>query len=402
LADLLELAARRPSALLPLALIALAFAPGLARAQTVVSLTFDDGAASQYVNARPALAAHGMHATFYVNSGFVNSASSSNAYYMSWSQLSELAAAGHEIGGHSLENKSLTKEVTDAEGRRHAVCDDRENLIAHGFNAVSFAYPHGNFDSTVQRVVYDCGYATARLVGGLYDSACIRCPVAESIPPRDPYAVASNSDVTGQLTADALKGYVVRASSDGGGWVPLNFHDICNAADCPAKAFNGSISPSELNAFLDWLAAGAPAGTVVKTVREVVPNLPSAFVSHPVRPFGAPASDKVTAFGMLKVRKLQDVDHILVLASMLEPGRLSVTGSVSAPNASRVLKLKRASKPAVPGKVTKLRLRLSKKNLRAAKRAIRAHKRVRAHLTITALDKAGNHKRSKRTIKLRD
>jgi peptidoglycan/xylan/chitin deacetylase (PgdA/CDA1 family) len=373
-----------------------------AHAQTVVSLTFDDGAQSQYVYARPALAAHGMHATFYVNSGSIYPVDVPGGYYMSWSQLRQLAAEGHEIGGHGLDNRSLTTDVTDPEARRHAVCDDRQNLIAHGFNAVSFAYPHGHFNADVEAVVYGCGYASARLVGGLYDSACNRCPVAESIPPRDQYAVGSNSYVTGQLSADELEGYVTRAAAAGGGWVPLNLHDICFASDCPPKAFNDSISPTELRAFLDWLASDAPAGTVVKAVRELVPTPPSTFVSHPTRPFGAPASDKVTAFGSLRVRKRQDVDHIRVFAAMLEPGRLSASGRVTIGRASRAIKLKRVSKRAVPGKLVKLRLRLSRNGLRAAKRAIRAHRRVRARIAITARDRPGNRVIAKRTIRLHD
>lgn len=386
-----------------LAILICAFA-GAARAQTVVSLTFDDGAVSQYVNARPALAGHGFHATFFVNSGFINPGSdgSTNPYYMSWAQLAQLAADGHEIGGHGLENKSLTTEVTDPEGRRHAVCDDRQNLIAHGFAPVSFSYPHGNFNAVVQRVVFNCGYATARLVGGLYDSACFRCPVAESIPPRDPYAVASNSDVTGQLTAAALEGYVSRAAAGGGGWVPLNIRDVCDASACPPRSLNGSISPSELNAFLDWLKAGAPTGTVVKTVREVVPAPPSALVPHVIRPFGAPAKDKVTAFGSLKVRKRQDIDQIRVSASMLEPGTLGAAGKVVVGRSVRGFKLKRSSKPARPGKRVTLRLRLRGKDRRSAKRAIHAHRRVRVRITISATDMAGNRALAKRTIVLFD
>ena len=44
---------------------------GQARAETVVSLTFDDGIATQYNLARPLLASHGMHGTFFINSGNV-------------------------------------------------------------------------------------------------------------------------------------------------------------------------------------------------------------------------------------------------------------------------------------------------------------------------------------------
>jgi peptidoglycan/xylan/chitin deacetylase (PgdA/CDA1 family) len=39
-----------------------------ASAQTIVSLTFDDGIETQYEVAGPLLAAHGMHGTFYINS----------------------------------------------------------------------------------------------------------------------------------------------------------------------------------------------------------------------------------------------------------------------------------------------------------------------------------------------
>jgi peptidoglycan/xylan/chitin deacetylase (PgdA/CDA1 family) len=395
--------------LVTLALIATAGASaGAAQAQTIVSITFDDGAQSQYDNARPALAEHGVHATFYINSGFVNPRAdgSTNSYFMSWAELQALAAAGQEIAGHTLMDKSLTTEITSPEERTEAICGDRQNLIDHGLTPISFAYPHGNFNAEVQSIVHQCGYASARLVGGLYDSDCFRCPVAESIPPRDPYAVGSNSAASGQLTADILEGYVTRAADGGGGWVPLNIHDVCypgtDPGDCPANSVNGSIKPSEFDSFLDWLRDHAPSGTVVKTVGEVVPTRPPAILPHVIRPFGAPAKDKVTAFASLKVRKVQDVDNIRVAASMLEPGRLSATGTVKVGNASRIFKLKRAAKPASPGKRVKLRLKLSKKGLRAAKRAIRAHTRVRARITITATDKPGNRTRAKRTIRLRD
>jgi peptidoglycan/xylan/chitin deacetylase (PgdA/CDA1 family) len=394
----------RACAVLALAGALLCAFSSAARAQTVVSLTFDDGAISQYVNARPTLAAHGFHATFFVSSGFVNPRpdGSTNSYYMSWAQLSQLAAEGHEIGGKTLENKSLTTEVTDAAGRRHAVCDDRQNLIAHGFAPVSFTYPHGNFDATVERVVFNCGYASARLVGGLYDGGCFRCPVAESIPPRDQYAIASNSDVTGQLTAAALEGYVNRAAAAGGGWVPLNIRDVCYSMDCPPKSLNGSISPSELNAFLDWLNAGAPPGTVVKTVQEAAPARPASLTPHSVRPLNAPAKDNVVAFASIRVRKRQDIDKIRVSAAMLEPGSLSARGSVVVGHSSRSYKIKRATKSARPGKRVTLRLKLRGKDLRAAKRAIHGHRRVRARVTIIATDKPGNRALAKRTIVLFD
>ena len=48
-------------------------------APTVVTLTFDDAIGSQYA-ARSMFASHGMHGTFYINSGNVGA----NSYYMNW------------------------------------------------------------------------------------------------------------------------------------------------------------------------------------------------------------------------------------------------------------------------------------------------------------------------------
>src|SRR5438094_491664 len=64
------------------AVLALA-STGQARAETVVSLTFDDGIATQYNLAGPLLASHGMHGTFFINSGNVGT----DPYFMSWSDI---------------------------------------------------------------------------------------------------------------------------------------------------------------------------------------------------------------------------------------------------------------------------------------------------------------------------
>src|SRR2546429_4538496 len=88
-----------------------------ARAQTVVSLTFDDGIQTQ-LGAASVLEAHGMRGTFYINSGNVGTKS----FFMSWSQLDGLASVGHEIAGHTVDHKRLTDLTPDAQ--QHEVCDD--------------------------------------------------------------------------------------------------------------------------------------------------------------------------------------------------------------------------------------------------------------------------------------
>ena len=132
-----------------LSLALFTFAAGFAasaRADTVVSLTFDGAEASQ-AQVKDLLASRGMKGSFFVNSGKVGT----SGFYMTWAQVDELAAAGHEIGGRTLTHVSLTDpEVPEAEKRRQ-VCEDRQNLIARGYDPVSFAYPGGWGDALRRR-----------------------------------------------------------------------------------------------------------------------------------------------------------------------------------------------------------------------------------------------------------
>ena len=96
---------RRAIALAVLTLIALVCAlPAQARAATVVSLTFDDGTVSQ-LYAKDRLAERGLRGTFFINSGNVQAPG--NPYFMSWGQVASVAAAGNEIGGHSVNDLNL-------------------------------------------------------------------------------------------------------------------------------------------------------------------------------------------------------------------------------------------------------------------------------------------------------
>jgi peptidoglycan/xylan/chitin deacetylase (PgdA/CDA1 family) len=131
-------------------------APNAAAARpTVVTLTFDDGLSDQYA-VRSMLAQRSLHATFFVNSNRIGSGGS----YLSWSQLSDLATDGNEIGGHTLDHVDLTT-VTATEARRQ-VCDDRQALVSHGFTVTNFAYPFGARNSSLYSILQGCGYSSAR------------------------------------------------------------------------------------------------------------------------------------------------------------------------------------------------------------------------------------------------
>src|SRR5215208_1796504 len=131
--------ARKRAVLLALAICAaLAMAAVPARAATTVSLTFDDAQATQYP-VKDLLASRGMHGTFYVNSAKVGT----SGFYMTWAQIDALKAAGNEIAGHTLTHADLNSTSLSETQKRAEVCNDRQNLIARGYDPVSFAYPNG-------------------------------------------------------------------------------------------------------------------------------------------------------------------------------------------------------------------------------------------------------------------
>lgn len=229
--------------------------------QVIVSFNFDDNQASQ-AEAGPLLAARGMRGTFYVNSGRVG-----RSGYLTYEQLRQLQAAGHEVGGHTISHPHLTRLSTAAQ--RHEVCDDRAALLRAGLRVTSFAYPFGDADSRTHQLLIDCGYNSGRESGGLRrPDGCSGCPYGESVPPLDAYAIRTHGSVTRTWTLRYLQDLVLQAETAGGGWVPIVFHHI-SPTTCPSSE-TYCISRSTFIDFLDWLAPRTSHRTVVRTVDQVI------------------------------------------------------------------------------------------------------------------------------------
>jgi peptidoglycan/xylan/chitin deacetylase (PgdA/CDA1 family) len=221
----------------------------------IVSLTFDDGFASQ-INARSVLRSHGVHATFYVNSARVEGPGR-----LTWSDVHVLAGDGNEIGGHTLDHVNLTR--VGAQEAQRQICDDRLTLTGQGFSVTDFAYPYGSSDPAVEAVAKRCGYNSARSTGGLAPrtSQCPRCHATESIPPRNAYHVRGADSVVTTTPMAALRTEISNAAN-AGGWVPLVFHEVCD--DCSDLA----VRPADLDALLTWLAD--QPHVEVRTVAQVI------------------------------------------------------------------------------------------------------------------------------------
>ena len=231
--------------------------PAVARAAplTVVTVQFDDGNADTIQWIDGSLNTHGFHATWYVNSGTIGTSG-----HLTWDQLTALSQAGNEIGSHTIDHVDLKKlKLADA---RFQVCQDRVNLAAHGLQPESFAYPFGDYNATVEtQVVAYCGDNSARTVTGVNDKTVF----AETIPPADPYATRTPADPKQGTTLATIEGYVTSAEQNGGGWVQLTFHHICDACDAY------SIPAATMQSLLDWLSTQVTNGAVaVETTGQVI------------------------------------------------------------------------------------------------------------------------------------
>ncbi|SDT13047.1 Putative cell wall binding repeat 2 [Microterricola viridarii] len=249
----------------------LAAAPAQAAGETVVSLTFDDANADQ-MPAAQMLSTKGLPGTFFINSGFVDQPG-----WMSTADLATLAAEGHEIGGHTRSHPDLTQVPQDEVLRQ--ICNDRVTLSNMGYQVTSFAYPFASANASVEAAAASCGYNSARGLGDLRTAPgteCASCDFAESIPPADPYWTRAADQVDATWTLQRLQQTVTDAAANGGGWVQLTFHHVCDGCDDLA------ISTAVFDQFTTWLAGWKDNATkLVKTVNGVVGGAVKPLVSGP-------------------------------------------------------------------------------------------------------------------------
>jgi peptidoglycan/xylan/chitin deacetylase (PgdA/CDA1 family) len=115
-------------------------------------ITFDDGHESNYSAALPLLQACGFRATFFITTGWVG-----RRPYMSWSELRALAAAGMEIGTHSVSHRppsSLSRAELEAELR------DSKKAIEDGLGipVLTASSPTGFTSAAMIPLARDAGY----------------------------------------------------------------------------------------------------------------------------------------------------------------------------------------------------------------------------------------------------
>jgi peptidoglycan/xylan/chitin deacetylase (PgdA/CDA1 family) len=247
--------------------------PPLPQRPFAVSLTFDDGLDSQYA-LREILARHDAKGTFYINSGSVDAG---EAGAMTWPEIRDLQAAGHDVGGHTRDHINMLATDTSLEFKTRQTCDDRQRLLEEGINAVSFAYPFGAMDATAQPIVRGCGYQSGRKAGTVTSDGPI---YSETIPvTENPYAIRILGFRTGtpgaddEVTLAELQFAVDQAIKYGGSWLPTLFHDVCfpgTASYTTCTSHSRWVGAATIDDFLAWLASDPSRNITVRTVADVM------------------------------------------------------------------------------------------------------------------------------------
>lgn len=128
----------------------------------VAVLTFDDAYISVYEKALPILKERELPFTIFVNADPVNA---NRPLYMSWQQLKEAKEAGGTIANHTLSHAHLIRKQEDESDSdwltrvRHEIEGNQQEIIKHlGSAPKLFAYPYGEYNPEIQKLVQKMGY----------------------------------------------------------------------------------------------------------------------------------------------------------------------------------------------------------------------------------------------------
>ncbi|MGY1591294.1 polysaccharide deacetylase family protein [Geodermatophilus sp. SYSU D00708] len=138
------------------------------QAAGLVGLTFDDGYADFLTTAVPVLRRHGMTATVYVVAGHMGATNSWDTGpqfpIMTADQVRAVAAAGHEVGSHTVSHARLAGADPDVLA---AEVTDSRRLLEDVLQAEvpGFCYPYGAYDAAAADAVRAAGYDNACVTG---------------------------------------------------------------------------------------------------------------------------------------------------------------------------------------------------------------------------------------------
>lgn len=136
-----------------------------------VMLTFDDGYENFAEHAWPLLRQYGFAATVFVVTGLVGATNAWEGHQgdvfalMDWATIRTLHGDGVQFGGHSVSHPTLTALRLEQVVEEAASCG--ATLARElGHPAEAFAYPYGDVDPAIARMVGACGFEYGVTTGG--------------------------------------------------------------------------------------------------------------------------------------------------------------------------------------------------------------------------------------------
>ena len=120
-----------------------------------IIITFDDGHLDNYTTAFPIMQKYGFTGVLYLVGGFIGAQE-----YMNVDQIKELAAAGWEVGSHSMSHQQLTS--LDPEQQRYEIVESRKFLQEKlDLPVLTLAYPFGAMNGSAADYAHFAGYIAA-------------------------------------------------------------------------------------------------------------------------------------------------------------------------------------------------------------------------------------------------
>jgi peptidoglycan/xylan/chitin deacetylase (PgdA/CDA1 family) len=173
--------------------------------RALVSLDFDDGFESGYLNGLPLFEAAGMKTTHFIITQKVGT-----PLYITIGQLQAISA-NNEIAAHTRTHPHLST-LTPAQ-QTWEIQGSKDDLVAWGYAPTDFAYPYGDFDADTQSITAQY-FATGRTV----DDSELN---TAQTPPVHLYAYPLSSTTLFQNVQAAID----RADAEGT-WVIIVFHRV--------------------------------------------------------------------------------------------------------------------------------------------------------------------------------
>jgi len=126
-------------------------------------ITFDDGNLDNYFNAFPIMQKYGFTGVVYIIGNYMGTPG-----YMNADQIKVMAAAGWEVGSHSMNHLDLSE--LDPQRQRYEIVESREKLESElGFHVMTFAYPFGITSTEIIDYTEFAGYIAGMGLGSSAD-----------------------------------------------------------------------------------------------------------------------------------------------------------------------------------------------------------------------------------------